>query len=231
MTTTDAQIADIQHQLDQLRQESSINNGLIAGAVRRARLGLAVIEQAGNVARLQSPISTVGWDPRQGAFSHPVPTQPLADRMNAGGGAGEAAAPQTTLLLGDATAAFDAILLTAIQLAMLEMGPGNATYDIRLVREAAKTWQIDDAAGGPARLWLAGDEVQILNAAYAIAYNGDGTVAAVTRSGAQGAANTVVNYSGPGVVSSIVTTRGGKTVTVTPTYTGAQITALARAVA
>lgn len=61
-----------------------------------------------------------------------------------------------------------------------------------------------------------------------VAYNGDGTVASVTaaRSGAT-IATTIVAYVA-GKVSSITTTRGGRTVVVVPTYTGADITHLAR---
>lgn len=218
--------------LAELKLEATQNVGLLATAIRQTRLNLAAIEQQASVRRIAGPTQLIGWDPRQGAFGKDDFTSSLLDRLKAAAtsGAGGPAAQQTSVILRDALAAFDAVYLTAIQQAVLAMGGGAAAYDVRLVRPGAKTFQIDDMAGGPAKLWIAGDEVQILNNSLAIVYNGDGTVSTVTRSGAQGAATTTVTWSAGHIVT-VVTVRGGKTVTLTPTYTGEQITTLARAVA
>lgn len=68
------------------------------------------------------------------------------------------------------------------------------------------------------------------DSSWSFTYNPDGTVNTATRSGEQGAANVTVSYSGPGKVSGVVTTKGGRTITVNPTYTGDKVTALTRAV-
>lgn len=225
------QLGEVQRELDALRTESAANVGLLATAIRQTRSALAAVDQASAVRRIAGPVSLINWNPRAGEFGKTDLSSSLIDRLrSAPAGGGTAASQQTTLLLRDALAAFDAVLLTAIQPAQLEFGPGSATYDLRLQRVGAKALQFDDAAGGPAKLWLAGDQVQILGASFAVAYNGDGTVASVTRSGAQGAATTTITYAGS-EVASVVTVRGGKTVTVTPAYTAGKVVSLVRAVA
>jgi len=226
------QLRDVERDLAILKQESTINVGLLATAVRRARLGLAAVAQNESVRRIAGPTNLIDWTPRAGAFAERNTGQGLAERLRgaASQGAGEPAAVTTTLLLRDILAAFDAVILTAVQPAELRLGAGSAGGDVRIVRPGAKTIQVDDTAGGPAKLWLAGDLVEILDASFAVTYNGDGTVALVVRSGAAGAASTTIVYAGTHVAS-VATVRGGKTVTVTPTYTGDQITSLARVVA
>jgi hypothetical protein len=64
----------------------------------------------------------------------------------------------------------------------------------------------------------------------AVTYASPGKPSGVTRADeGVGVSSTVINYAGA-LVSSVVTTRFGKTLTVTPTYTGADITSVHRAV-
>lgn len=112
----------------------------------------------------------------------------------------------------------------------VEMGDG-ATIDTRIRRSGSGTIELDDAAGAPLDVHLKGDIVPALAASFAITYGGpSGQPSQVVRSGAAGSATTNISYDGTGKVTSVVVARGGKTVTVTPTYTGDQITSLARAV-
>lgn len=226
-------IGELTREVDSLRAESTANVGLLATAIRRSRLGLAEAEQASSMRRIAGPVGLIGWDPRQGAFGQADLATSLIDRLRAGGaasGATGAAALQDTLTLLEITKAVAAFVATAIQPPQITMGNGTAARDTRIQRSGAKTLLVDDNAGGPAKVHLLGDLVAALGASFAIVYNGDGTVATVTRSGAAGAATTTVTYSGS-QITSVVTVRGGKTVTLTPTYTGADITTLARAVA
>lgn len=65
-----------------------------------------------------------------------------------------------------------------------------------------------------------------------VTYSGPGVPTGVTRTDTPGGvvSATVINYSGA-QVASVVTTRTGYTITTTPTYTGADITSVARVVA
>jgi hypothetical protein len=189
----------------------------------RVRLtATATAAQSGQI-RLFEPLLANGPSPDPAAYSPPLagynPTAVAAFM----GGSGESIL--RSRIQGDT---FDRrqLLVEGIEL----LGSGAATADLRRRRTAAKTVELDDNANGPANLHLRGDEVQILGASFAVTYNGDGTVASVVRSGAQGAATTTITYAGAHVAS-VATVRGGKTVTVTPTYTGDQISSLARAVA
>ena len=69
-------------------------------------------------------------------------------------------------------------------------------------------------------------------AALAIAYSGPAVPIQVVRTDTPGGvvSTSVINYIGA-LVSSVVTTRSGYTITVTPTYTGTDITSISRAVA
>lgn len=65
-----------------------------------------------------------------------------------------------------------------------------------------------------------------------VTYSGPGVPTLVTRTDTPGGvvSSTVINYAGA-QVASVVTTRTGYTITTTPTYTGADITSVARVVA
>lgn len=65
-----------------------------------------------------------------------------------------------------------------------------------------------------------------------ITYSGPGVPTGVTRTDTPGGvvAATVISYAGP-LVSSVVTTRTGYTITTVPAYTGTDITSVARTVA
>ena len=106
-----------------------------------------------------------------------------------------------------------------------------ATSDTRLIRTGTKQMTYSDLAYGPATLVVDGDIVTGLAAYWAFNYNGDGTLASATRSGAAGSATVTVNYSPPGTISTIVVVKGGRTVTITPTYAGGRIDHFTRAVA
>jgi hypothetical protein len=112
------------------------------------------------------------------------------------------------------------------------LGLGDGTFDARLRRTAAKEWTVDDGAGGPAVEKFVGAffEQGPNSMDLAITYSGPGVPTGVTRTdGATLMSTTVINYVGA-LVASVVTTRFGKTITVTPTYTGSDITAIHRAV-
>jgi len=107
-------------------------------------------------------------------------------------------------------------------------GSGAAAQDVALWRSKAAELRIDSGSTPPGALAV-NDIVPHKAAAWAIAYNGDGTVASATRSGDAGAATTTVAYSGAHIAS-VVSVRAGRTVTVIPTYTGDLITGLSRTV-
>ena len=226
------QVADAQHEIDALRSESIANMGLLASAIRRARSDIAMIDQAESVRRIAGPTSLLDWTPRSGSPARGTPASSLADRLagGAGQGAGTPAALQSEFALREVLDTFDEVFLSSIGEARLELGLGTTAKDWRLRRTGIKKVEIDDGAGAVALLHLRGDLVQVADAALAVVYNGDGSVSTVTRSGAQGAATTTVAWS-LGKVTSVITVRGGKTVTITPTYSGAQITSVVRAVA
>jgi hypothetical protein len=116
--------------------------------------------------------------------------------------------------------------------ASITLGGGSAARDFRLVRTAVSEITIDNGAGGPATtkhvgpLFIEGPTSMDL----AVTYDAPGKPNGVTRTDGALISTTVINYSGA-QVASVVTTRFGKTITVTPTYTGADITAIHRAVA
>lgn len=114
-------------------------------------------------------------------------------------------------------------------------GPGNAAIDARIVRTGTRELSIEDP-GNPATqaaplkvagpVFARGPMVMDL----AISYASPGVPNQVVRTDDVGAISTsIINYAGA-QVASVVTTRFGRTITVTPTYTGADITAIHRAV-
>lgn len=76
-----------------------------------------------------------------------------------------------------------------------------------------------------------GDYVGPATMDLAVSYASPGKPSGVTRTDTPGGAisTTVINYAGA-LIASIVTTKLGKTFTITPTYTGSDITALHRTV-
>ena len=115
----------------------------------------------------------------------------------------------------------------------LKLGSGAAAVDTRLYGAGSKRVIYDDGAGGAAKLqidgpaWVRGPADMDLDVTYASA----GKPGGVTRLDDLGAVSTtVITYTGANVAS-VVTTRFGKTMTVTPIYTGADITHIDRVVA
>lgn len=105
------------------------------------------------------------------------------------------------------------------------------TSDTQLLRTGTEEMTYSDLSYGAAILRILGDIIFGLNSNWTMTYNGDQTLHSATRAGVAGAATVTVNYSSPGVISSVVVVKGGKTVTITPTYSGAQIGYFTRAVA
>lgn len=114
----------------------------------------------------------------------------------------------------------------------LRFGLGDGTFDARLRRSAAKEWTVDDGAAGPIVEKFIGAFFEQGPTAMdlVIGYAAPGVPSSVARSdNGVPMSSTTINYVGP-LIASVVTTRFGKTITVTPTYTGSDITAIHRAV-
>lgn len=111
----------------------------------------------------------------------------------------------------------------------LKWGPGTATHDIQLQRSGTKELTINDAVNGPVRMKHVGPHfVQGPTAMdLAITYGADGPTNVSRADEGVNVSSSVIAYAA-GKVSSIVTTRFGKTITTIPTYTGANITSVAR---
>ena len=114
----------------------------------------------------------------------------------------------------------------------LDFGPGGTALDARLYRSAAKVLTIDDDAAGPVTtkhvgpLFIQGPDSMDL----AVTYGAFGPTL-VTRTDGALISTTTITYTGAGLIASVVTTQFAKTFTVTPVYTGANITSVHRAVA
>lgn len=110
-------------------------------------------------------------------------------------------------------------------------GPGTASQDTRLYRSGTKELSVDSASFGPVRVKILGPLfVQGPDAmALAITYGADGPTNIGRTDDGNTVASSVISYVA-GKIASIVTSRFGKTITVTPTYTGSNITSVSRVV-
>ena len=89
---------------------------------------------------------------------------------------------------------------------------------------------LDDGAAGNVALRHRGYLLPLQNQDIAVTYDGaNRPVTAALQYGATSISSTTISYSGAHLAS-VVTTKDGKTITVTPTYTGDNITAIARVV-
>lgn len=113
----------------------------------------------------------------------------------------------------------------------MRWGPGPSPMDVRLRRSGAKELSVDDIAGGPVRMKHVGPHfVQGPNDMdLAITYGADGPTNVARNDEGVPVSSSVISYAA-GKVASVVTTRFGKTITVTPAYTGDNITSVDRVV-
>lgn len=116
-------------------------------------------------------------------------------------------------------------------------GPGNAARDVEIWRTGSKELTIDDNTSDVAPALPA--TLKVIGALFAqgpttmdlaITYGAFGPTLVTRTDGAGAISSTSISYDGTGKITSVVTTRFGRTFTLTPTYTGANITSLHRAV-
>lgn len=74
----------LQRELDDLRLETRANTGALAGAVRKSRLNLAVVEHNESLRKLRQPTSLLDWTPRPGKPTEPDVQNSLLDRLRRG---------------------------------------------------------------------------------------------------------------------------------------------------
>ena len=108
----------------------------------------------------------------------------------------------------------------------------SAFSELRLRRSGTREMSIDDGLTGPVQFKVVGpafaqgpDSMDL-----AITYGAFGPTL-VTRTDGALISTTTITYTGAGLIATVVTTRFAKTFTVTPVYTGANITSVHRAVA
>jgi hypothetical protein len=177
-TTSDLQqqLNRVQRELADLKQESTINVGLLATAIRRSRLQLAEIEQGAAIARVQGPISLIDWQVRQGAFAGNGATSgdALANSLRAGGGGGEPAAFPTEMDLRDVPDIYDTVIVSGYRPASISLGSGSAPVDWILRRTAPRHASISGGLNVTGRLTRDGIDVADLGQLAAVSRGAGG---------------------------------------------------------